>query len=257
MLEQYPQIKDFLNTITADFETILGDNLLGVYLTGSLTTNSYIEKLSDIDLIVVLNNPVSSSEKEGLDAWSKDLQAKYPLSEFLDVAFIDRASILKTDGNTQSIGLEFWKGKISESDNTLGDNLLVWASILQSGIKLYGVEAHEIIKDIPHKYLKNVMLKELKRLKELMNEAFDDDIKFRYYAITTLCRMHYTNQMKGFISKKEALEWYKSQSGNHQLLIEAAMQFLAGNEQALIRTRKEEYSVFIEEIENLIQTPNN
>lgn len=253
MLEQYPEIKDFLETITADFEIIFGNNLLGVYLTGSLTTNSYSEKLSDIDLIVVLNTYITSQEKDDLDAWSREVNATQPIAKHLDTAFIDKESVRSIDGKTQSKGLEFWKGEITESNNTLGDNLLVWKAILQNGIKLYGIDPHDIINDIPNDHLRNVMLKELKRLKELMNEVFKSDIKFRYYVVTTLCRMQYTNQTKGFVSKKDALEWYSGETGNYKSLMNAAIQYIEGNEEPISQTEKQEYLQFIEETENLIR----
>lgn len=251
MLEDHPEIKDFLHILTVDFEILLGDNLEGIYLTGSLTTNSYIEKLSDIDLIVVLKNYFTKQNRMDLDKWAKKVN-ETPFAKNLDIAFIDKHSIRSTDGKTQATGLEFWKGNISEANNTLGDNLLVWASILSSGIKLYGVEPREIIGDIPHEHLKNAMLKELRRLREIMNEVFETDVKFRYYMTSTLCRMQYTNKMNDFVSKKAALEWYIGNSGKHENLIEAAKDFIEGNEHLLIHTKREDYNEFIEETEKAI-----
>ena len=44
-------------------QDILGDNLVGIYLHGSLTMGGFNRDKSDIDLIVVVNNPLSYGEK--------------------------------------------------------------------------------------------------------------------------------------------------------------------------------------------------
>ena len=44
-------------------QDILGDNLVGIYLHGSLAMGGFTPDKSDIDLIVVVNNPPSHDEK--------------------------------------------------------------------------------------------------------------------------------------------------------------------------------------------------
>lgn len=56
-------LDNITETIVAESQEILGDNLVGIYLHGSAVMGCFNEKKSDIDLIVVVNAPVSNEVK--------------------------------------------------------------------------------------------------------------------------------------------------------------------------------------------------
>ena len=252
MLENYPDIGAFLRSVTADVSAIFHANVFGLYLTGSLTTGSFRSEISDIDLILILKEPINSVERTGVAEWARVLEGRSPLVEKLDLAIIDVASVRATDGKTQRNGLEFWRGRLCESNNTLADNLLVWSNILACGVTLLGVGPRKVVGTIPHEYIRNVMHKELLGLKEQMAESFEADMKFRYFVVTTLCRMQYTEATQGFVSKEGALEWYQNTVGAHPALLDAATAFGAGEHEPIAHIEQTDCELFIRETEAVI-----
>ena len=56
-------MEKLLNEFVIKSRDILGENLVGIYLHGSLAMGCFNHKNSDIDLIIVVNNPLSHNEK--------------------------------------------------------------------------------------------------------------------------------------------------------------------------------------------------
>lgn len=57
------KLKELLDDFILNSKNILYDNLIGIYLHGSLAMGCYNEKISDIDLLVVVKNDVSRETK--------------------------------------------------------------------------------------------------------------------------------------------------------------------------------------------------
>jgi predicted nucleotidyltransferase len=60
-------IKQFINTFVALIENFLGDCLVGIYLHGSLTMGSYYRPKSDIDLFIVVREPLKPETAKALN----------------------------------------------------------------------------------------------------------------------------------------------------------------------------------------------
>jgi predicted nucleotidyltransferase len=63
------QISALLQDLTAQLQVILGRNLVGVYLYGSLTQRAFNPKRSDVDCIVVTQRELSDAQFRKLGAW--------------------------------------------------------------------------------------------------------------------------------------------------------------------------------------------
>ena len=59
-----PEIGNLLSWIVRESREILKDNLIGVYLHGSLAMGCFNPKLSDVDFIVVVERKLSVDEKK-------------------------------------------------------------------------------------------------------------------------------------------------------------------------------------------------
>jgi predicted nucleotidyltransferase len=132
MLHNYPEVEGFINKITADFKNIFGENLVSVYLTGSLSTNSYIEGLSDIDIIVVVTRKLEDNELLSLKSWSSSLLQTEELASGLDVSIVEKRNV-KFDSLPKDDALELFQGEISYAANALGNSPIVWDQIIKNG----------------------------------------------------------------------------------------------------------------------------
>src|SRR5262245_5411530 len=85
------QVNSSLQDLAAAFPTILGDNLIGIYLYGSLTQDAFNPDRSDVDVIVVIQCELSDSQFERLESWFGS--AANPWVERLQVSFLIRDNL--------------------------------------------------------------------------------------------------------------------------------------------------------------------
>jgi len=63
--QPYPDLREVLDIFVSDLERELSDNLVGVYLIGSLATGDF-DADSDVDFLVVIRNELSESHRDHL-----------------------------------------------------------------------------------------------------------------------------------------------------------------------------------------------
>jgi predicted nucleotidyltransferase len=252
MLENFPQIKKFLDKVSSDLQLVLGKNLVSIYTWGSVTTGAFQEGLSDIDLVVIVENKINDNEFARLENWAKNLLKTEILAQIFDAVIVEKNAINFGTGNGSGGGIEFWKGKINWTDNCLGDNPIVLDNILKTGVTIYGVEPSEIINPVPREKILNAIKKELRELNDGMSKHFDTDLKFRYYVVCTLCRMDYTIENNAYTSKKEALGWYLNKYNLYTDIINKSLLFIKGDHESIRNTKKENYLDFIREVSEKI-----
>ena len=73
----YQDINDVLYSLAQGIQDIFDTNLVGLYLTGSLSHGDFDEGRSDIDLAVVLKEPASPEKIELTKQLHSDVEQKY------------------------------------------------------------------------------------------------------------------------------------------------------------------------------------
>ena len=58
--------QEILDRVSASYQNILADNLVGIYVHGSIAFGCFHPKKSDIDYIVVIRDPLSQETKRSL-----------------------------------------------------------------------------------------------------------------------------------------------------------------------------------------------
>lgn len=78
-MNSYPAaVQPLLGHIVAGFERVLGSNLVGIYLHGSLVLGCFNYRTSDVDLLVVIEHPLTPETHEALIALTLQLAAEAP-----------------------------------------------------------------------------------------------------------------------------------------------------------------------------------
>jgi predicted nucleotidyltransferase len=236
---------------STDFQNIFEGNLVAILCTGSISTNSYIEGLSDIDLIVVTEDKVSEGSLNALKEWSQMILHNDSLASGLDVSVVERKNVNFTSSEEKPEALEIFQGEIDYAKNALGNSPIVWDQILKNGIVVFGLNPQEIIATVPWEKIREALKGELTTIGERIDTYFEE-IKFRYYVITTLCRMMYTIKTKSYISKEEALHWYQDNYGLHFEVTNAALSYIKSDKNSLVNIQKEDLKNFIYEVSVLL-----
>lgn len=157
-MDTQDRVKELLKEINLSFSNLLGDNLIGIYVHGSLAMGCFNSKSSDIDVLVVVNNPLTLAEKKK----SVDLTLKLAKQTFSGLEF--SVLTLKQVRNFEyPTPYEFhysneWKekyiqGKVDLIKQKYDHDLAVHFVITKNrGYVLVGKPINEVFIDVPRKY---------------------------------------------------------------------------------------------------------
>src|SRR4030095_2594148 len=77
-LTPYQDINSLLADWTEKAKNILGENVVGLYLSGSLSYGDFVPERSDIDLQAVVRRPLNESELKSIEQLHRGLDERYP-----------------------------------------------------------------------------------------------------------------------------------------------------------------------------------
>ncbi len=199
------QIIALLQELTAHLAIVLGKNLAGIYIYGSLTQGSFNSKRSDIDCIVVTNRELSDSQFRRLGAWLVRAPESNPWAARLQILFLIKDEILKMD----SKGCLFQFGRFERSGSD--GNPIIWMNVLESGLVLYGPRPESFVPAITSEILFQALERELGYLREEISEKPESEWRnvasYRVYAVLTVCRILYSFSKGTIVSKPRAAKW--------------------------------------------------
>jgi len=197
----------FFHLMTADFFHLLRENLVGIYLWGSLTYKAFDETCSDVDCIVVTRRDLDDREFSELDTWFKNTPDRNRWVRRIDMRFVIENEFL--DKTSRCCGFYHHTGKLVRHGSD--GNPIIWMNIGQSGITLWGKDAKLIAPPISHGCFDEALLLELNYLREglVSNVGDRKDKAFAYnaYAVVTACRVLYSARHRALASKDQACAW--------------------------------------------------
>ena len=167
---------------------ILGDDLIGVYLYGSLARGCYHPASSDLDIIAVTRRACEESEYAAI------LQVYQDAGGQADAVFVTEEQ-LNADVFPTPIGF-LVKLKIIHVPEGRGDFLLQRQEAYEAGVALVGPEPREIIRPVPWPLLK-----------ESLDFLFPHIVGKFKNPVLMLCRIAYAHANHSLSSKKQAGEW--------------------------------------------------
>jgi predicted nucleotidyltransferase len=211
----YPELRKVLNTFVDEVAAELGENLVGIYLVGSIATGDF-DLDSDVDFLVVTNTELTETNTKSL----QEIQIKihgidcYP-AKHLEGSYISIADL----NNWQTVGeRELYyidNGSTTFEQSTHDNKWHVRWILRERGITLIGQKPEQIMPSIPLSELSN----EIKTAMHQDMKAFEDEIdrprsfwnsRFgQSFAVLTYCRMLHTLHTGTVQSKKAGAKWAK------------------------------------------------
>lgn len=228
-ITQYSDVKEVLTTFGQGLTELLGDQLVGIYLTGSLTYGGFNPASSDIDFLVVLSKKLSDEQLASIEslhknigekfpAWAKRIEGSYITNEMLNSA--DRSKVKRPYVNA---------GKMWHF--CYGNEWIINIYALQEcGIAIYGPKPRSIFPKVTIQQVRQASQQDLvddwvPKLEDpnAFNSPNYDSDHLRNYAVLTMCRILHRNKNDEMASKKVASAWVKSTYGDKwRKLIEEA-----------------------------------
>ncbi|WP_032121220.1 aminoglycoside adenylyltransferase domain-containing protein [Clostridium amazonitimonense] len=199
--------KDILDEIVSCYHDILQDNLIGIYVHGSLAMNCFNPDISDIDFLMVVKENIDFKEKREL------IEVLLKLSQNAPQKGFEMSILLEEDvkhfkyptpfilhfSNDHKERYQRDCSYICENgeDTDLAAHITITIS---RGICLFGKPIKDTFESVPPKYYIESIVKDIVDAKEEITNS-------PTYFILNLCRVLYYLREGAICSKKEGGEW--------------------------------------------------
>lgn len=200
-------IRALVNDILKRYQTVLGGNLTGFYLHGSLAMNCFNPLLSDIDFLTIVEEKLKVGEKRAIIHYLLELHENSPfkrieMSIVLEEYLRNFAYPTLFELHYSIDWYERYKtGQAGYSEENSDEDLAAHFVITRErGLCLYGKPIRETFLEIP----------KASYIKSLLNEAewvCQHAVHTPFYAILNLCRIIAFLKHNEVTSKKEGAEW--------------------------------------------------
>jgi len=187
---------------------LLGDELVGVYLHGSLALGTFDPGQSDIDFLVVSERDLGVHDVERLDGLHR------ALGDRLDGSYLPRDVVRRYDSaRVMHPHIESRGGRLFV-DHHGGETVIHRYVLRKCGVVLLGPPLRELIDHIDAEQLRWGVCHVLTIWWAPMlaqPPAWLFEPPYQAYAVVTMCRVRYTLDCDDVVSKPAAAEWALAQ----------------------------------------------
>ncbi len=197
-------VRKFLRGTLPSVHSILRDNLIGIYLYGSLAMECFHPRLSDIDVILVVKERLSKEQRKEIIEYLKGSCSK---DRRIELSII-RADAVRNPQYPLMVDLhyEYW-GNIfeNEKDNEILSNLY---TTRKRGFCVWGEPISEVFSKIPAQYHLRSVIEDIEHTRKYLHEnpervGYDPAV----YWILGSCRILAFIREEKVLSKLEGGQW--------------------------------------------------
>ena len=198
-----------LQALQTQYVNLLGDNLIGLYLHGSLGFGCFRWEASDIDIIAVVQSPVNTNAKLALLAVLEDLRNQAPPKGFeMSVVLADHCRSFIYPTPFQLHFSADWRARyqanplsLCEMDNPVDHDLAAHFMVInQVGLVLWGKPIAQVFGPVPEEHYWDSIVRDI--------QDAERDIRHNpAYIILNLCRVLAWKQEKQVLSKEQGGLW--------------------------------------------------
>lgn len=243
-------IKKILDSFARGVVSIFTNDLIGLYITGSLSYGHFNPGNSDIDLVVILKKPVSAEQlklvkklqlqlEEQNKKWTKRIECSYVPVDMLK-------NILPPKTPRPYYGEGIFYPQAPYGNEWLINNYLLY----HHGITLLGADFNKLIKPIDIVEVKKACIRDLYKewRPKITDSNYLNNSHYQSYVVLNLCRILYTVICNSLSSKKTSASWVKKEFKQWEDLVQTAENWQYGKKMNL----KEETIEFIKFVINKV-----
>jgi hypothetical protein len=188
----------------------LGEQLVGVYLRGSLALGDFIPATSDIDVLAVTERPVDDAGFAALAALHARLAASpSPYANRMEMAYIDRAALKRFEAGRRHPTLG--QGEALAWTEHRHNWILERWTVREHGVALFGPEPRTLIDPIAAGELRAAVRARLPDWADWAGQPDDPDWLLprthKAYVVETMCRALSTLASGELWTKPRAVAW--------------------------------------------------
>lgn len=223
----YPDVNEILNLLLANSKQILGDQFIGMYLYGSLSSGDFNLKTSDIDFLVVTkdalpDNTISELESMHQRIWANGLK----WASKLEGSYVPQTDIRRHDPNhAPSPAVNERKFSVEKRGS---DWILQRHVIREWGVVLAGPDPKALIDPVSPDDIRRAALGILKEwwfpMLEDASWLKSHGREYHAFAILTMCRALHALKHGKIVSKPVAARWAQNElDSNWSQVIERSL----------------------------------
>jgi len=206
----HPDVNEILNLLLTNIKDILGNQLVGIYLFGSLANGDF-DQHSDIDVLIVTDREISSdtfSALQNMHAQVAKIDSPWAVQQ--EISYMPKNALRRFEPpNIQHPFLDRGSGETLKIKTHASDWIIQRHLLHERGIVIMGPDLKTLIDPVEIYQLRQAVVDVLPLW---VNPIIDDPsrIKSRGYqsfCVLSLCRMLYTLQYKAILSKPAAAKW--------------------------------------------------
>jgi len=213
--QPYPELREVLNRFAEEIAAELGENLVGIYLVGSIASGDF-DADSDVDFLVVTYAELTEAIMNRLQEIQIKIHkidsypAKHLEGSYISIADLNDASIV---GHKELF--YFDNGSTAYELSTHDNQWHVRWILREQGIALIGPKPQTIMQAIPLNELRNEIKTAMLHVKQLFEDEIDRPLSFfnsrfgQSFTVLTYCRMLHTLHTGTVQSKKAGMQWAK------------------------------------------------
>ena len=234
---RHQDINEILHLLKTGLINIFDKNLVGLYLTGSLTYDDFNRGSSDIDFLAVLKNTLSKEQLKKVKRLHSSIGKSYPKwRKRIEGSYVTKKMLSSTKPPKQSrpyFNADKMWDLVYENEWVMELD-----ELYKHGISLVGPNPRKLIKpvdtsDVRKASRKNLLENWQPKLKNpaIFNSADYDSSHLQVYAVIIMCRILHIANNENIASKKIASAWAKKTYGKQWGdLIEKAENWKHGQE---------------------------
>ena len=218
-----PQVAQVLERLVAGVSLALRDSLIGIYLYGSLVTEDFDAQVSDLDLVVILNQGLDDAGFRALHNLHQQVIRRFPeWDDRLELAYISLGA-LKTFRERNSRIAIISPGEPFHQVDAGHDWLISWYMLRETSVALYGPDIVSLIEPIePAHYIDAVRT----HIEAYRDSAMSAESKsFLSYIVLTTARGLYTVLHNQPTSKIKSAAWAAQSFPQWATLIDQALRW--------------------------------
>ena len=206
----HPDVQQIVEALTKAVGETLEQNLLGIYLRGSLVTGDFNPETSDVDLLIVVKQDLTQSDFEQLDTMHKKIQTLPNLyANEVELAYVPIGDINGFVPRKKYISLE--RGEQLRWKNLRYNWAVEFWAVREHGLVVVGPEPKTFIEPIPMQHVADSIRLELGAWLEYVdswdNPGWQTHAGELRFAVETMCRVMYTLENLELCSKPVAVRW--------------------------------------------------
>ena len=190
--------------INLSIKKYLTNDIKGFYFFGSLFNGDYVENISDIDFIAVLNKPLNKDLIIRIKNFFAELETKNKLSNSLEGSFTFFDNNIPWENN-ESIWKEMNKSLICESD-VLEPDLVDF--IVGKGYTVYGQKPQKVLPYVSSEELYIFSKKYIDKIINYINNSDNINYSILYKRLLNVCRSAYYLENQNFGGNKTTAARY-------------------------------------------------